>query len=127
MLRLAIDPRSPVPLHAQISEAVQLAIARGDLGPGEQLPTVRELSVQLKVNSNTVARVYSELERSGALETFRGKGTFVRERPRVALGVRERRLSSLCRTFARLCAEEGYSLGEVLRAMQAVAGMEVVR
>src|SRR5262249_22037691 len=87
-LRAAIDPSSPVPLHAQIAEAVQLAIATGELSPGEQLPTVRQLSVELRVNSNTVARVYAELERVGVLETCRGRGTFVRDRPRVSPGAR---------------------------------------
>src|SRR5215467_14383927 len=109
-LRAAIDPSSPVPLHAQIAESVQLAVATGELAPGEQLPTVRQLSVDLRVNSNTVARVYAELERTGVVETCRGRGTFVRERPRVAVGARERRLESLCRSFVRVCGEEGFSL-----------------
>src|SRR5579885_857957 len=109
-MKLAVDMASPVPLHAQIAEQIQLAIARGEARPGEQLPTVRELSVALKVNSNTVARVYAELERAGVLETYRGRGTFVAAKPKVAVGARERRLKHLARTFARLCAEEGYTI-----------------
>jgi GntR family transcriptional regulator len=123
-MRIVVDPKSPVPLHAQISEGIQLSIARGELLPGAQLPTVRQLSVELKVNSNTVARVYSELERSGILETRRGKGTFVRERPKVSRGARARRLSSLCRSFLAICAEEGYSLPEVREALAALADKE---
>src|SRR5438128_1271234 len=115
-----VDARSPVPLHAQISEQVQLAVARGSLRPGDQLPTVRQLSVELRVNSNTVARVYSQLEGAGVLETFRGRGTFVRERPLVARQTRARRLESLCRSFASACAREGYSLEEVLDAVSQV-------
>ena len=121
-MHLRIDPKSPVPIHAQIGEQIQLAIARGDLQPGTQLPTVRQLSVELKVNSNTVARVYAELERAGVLETYRGRGTFVRARPRVALGTRERRLDQLCRTFVRLCSEEGFSLDEVQAQLADLAG-----
>jgi GntR family transcriptional regulator len=124
-MRLAIDPSSPVPLHAQIAEQIQLAIARGDLKTGQQLPTVRQLSVALKVNSNTVARVYAELEGRGVLETYRGRGTFVRARPQIALGTRERRLQSLCRTFVRLCSEEGFSLREVRAAFSALEKGEV--
>src|SRR5689334_11696125 len=110
-----------MPLHAQIAERIQLAIASGALAPGDQLPTVRQLSVDLRVNSNTVARVYSELERAGVLETFRGKGTFVRQRPKVDAKSRERRLRHMCSELAQSCAREGYALGDiiaVLREMQ---------
>jgi GntR family transcriptional regulator len=124
-MKLAVDPRSPVPLHAQITEQIQLAIARGDWQPGAQLPTVRQLSVALRVNSNTVARVYAELERAGVLETYRGRGTFVATRPKIALGTRERRLKHLCRTFVRLCSEEGYSLDEINSALEAMDNREV--
>jgi GntR family transcriptional regulator len=120
-MRLSVDPDSPVPLHAQIAEGIHLAIARGELGPGDQLPTVRQLSVELRVNSNTVARVYAELERSGVVETRRGLGTFVRARPRVASGTRERRLGSLCRSFLKVCGEEGYTLDEVRAAFEELA------
>jgi GntR family transcriptional regulator len=121
---MKVDPHSPVPLHAQIAEQIQLAIARGDLAPGAQLPTVRQLSVSLKVNSNTVARVYAELERAGILETFRGRGTFVADRPKIAVGTRDRRLNSLCRTFLKLCSQEGYTLAEVRRALASLDNRE---
>ncbi len=75
---LQIDPAKPLPLHAQISQAIILAIARGDFRKGSRLPTVRQLAVDLKVNSNTVARVYLDLEHLGhPRETRRGLGTFV--------------------------------------------------
>jgi GntR family transcriptional regulator len=66
-----------MPLYAQLTRAIQFAIATGRLQIGEQLPTVRQLAVELRVNANTVAKVYAELERSGVLETRRGVGTFV--------------------------------------------------
>ena len=66
-----------MPLYAQLTRAIQFAIATGRLRIGEQLPTVRQLAVDLRVNANTVAKVYAELERSGVLETRRGVGTFV--------------------------------------------------
>ncbi len=120
-MKITLDPRSPVPLPAQIAGAIQLAIARGDAAPGDQLPTVRQLSVELRVNANTVARVYAELERDGVLETRRGRGTFVAPRPRVEPGTRDQRLLSLCRSFVRTCAEEGYTLGEIEEALGALA------
>src|SRR5215470_3094099 len=72
-----ISPSHPMPLYAQLTRAIQFAITTGRLKVGEQLPTVRQLAVELRVNANTVARVYAELERAGILETRRGVGTFV--------------------------------------------------
>jgi len=73
----SLSPSHPMPLYAQLTRAIQFAIATGRLRQGEQLPTVRQLAVELRVNANTVAKVYAELERSGILETRRGVGTFV--------------------------------------------------
>ena len=122
-MRIVLQPDSPVPLHAQIAEGIRLAIANGQINPGDQLPPVRQLSVDLKVNSNTVARVYTDLERAGVLETRRGKGTFVRERAEVGSEeVRARRLRSLLRAFVTGCAEEGYSFSEVREALAEMSG-----
>ena len=73
-----IDARDPTPLYAQLGRAIRFAIATGRLAVGDQLPTVRQLAVELRINANTVAKVYAELERSGVVETRRGVGTFVR-------------------------------------------------
>jgi GntR family transcriptional regulator len=75
---VSIDPTDPTPIYAQLERGFRAAIAAGRLRPGDQLPTVRQLAVQLRVNANTVARVYAELERSGVIETRRGVGSFVR-------------------------------------------------
>ena len=77
MTGVSIDPRDPTPIYAQLNSALRAAIATGRLSPGDQLPTVRQLAVELRVNANTVARVYGELERDGVLETRRGVGSFV--------------------------------------------------
>src|SRR5438309_4764560 len=77
MTALVIDPRDPTPIYAQLNRALRAAIATGRLSPGDQLPTVRQLAVELRINANTVARVYGELERDGVLETRRGVGSFV--------------------------------------------------
>ncbi len=73
-----VDPRSGVPLYLQLIEQVKRAIAVGALQPGEQLPTVKALALDLTVNPNTVARVYRELERDGVIDTSPGRGSFVR-------------------------------------------------
>jgi GntR family transcriptional regulator len=74
---ITIDSRDSRPLYAQIEHALRAAIAAGRLTTGDRLPTVRELAVELRVNANTVARVYADLERDGVLETRRGVGSFV--------------------------------------------------
>jgi GntR family transcriptional regulator len=73
-----VDPRSGVPLYLQLIEQVKRAVALGTLEPGEQLPTVKALALDLTINPNTVARVYRELERDGVIETSPGRGSFVR-------------------------------------------------
>ena len=78
MAVVAIDPRDSTPIYAQLDRGLRAAIAAGRLNPGDQLPTVRQLAVDLKVNANTVARVYADLERAGILETRRGVGSFIR-------------------------------------------------
>jgi GntR family transcriptional regulator len=75
---VAIDPRDSTPIYAQLDRGLRAAIASGRLSPGDQLPTVRQLAVDLRVNANTVARVYTDLERAGILETRRGVGSFIR-------------------------------------------------
>lgn len=72
-----INATDPMPLYAQLERAIRFAIATGRLRVGGQLPTVRQLAVDLRINANTVAKVYVELERAGVLETRRGVGTFV--------------------------------------------------
>ena len=74
---MKIDPASRVPIYIQIEDRIHAQIAAGQLQPGEQLPTIRELAADIRVNLNTVARAYFELDREGVISTQRGKGTFV--------------------------------------------------
>lgn len=72
-----LDHRSSIPIYLQLQNQVKQAIAGGVLKEGNQLPSVRDLATQLTVNPNTIARAYQELEREGAIETLRGRGTFI--------------------------------------------------
>ena len=118
----AIDHDSPIPLNVQIGDAIQLAIARREVKAGDQLPTVRQLAVELKVNSNTVARVYAELERAGLLETKRGCGTFVRRfQENNGQRASARRLRSLVQGFVKTCLREGFSLYEIRHVFREIA------
>ncbi len=89
---LTVDPRSGVPIYLQIIEQIKRSIALGILQAGEQLPTVKQLAIDLTVNPNTVARAYRELEREQVIETSPGRGSFVRsngvtESPKVAADI----------------------------------------
>lgn len=75
---LTVDTRSGVPIYLQIIEQVKRSVALGVLAPGEQLPTVKQLALDLTVNPNTVARAYRDLERDDVIETASGRGSFVR-------------------------------------------------
>ena len=72
-----VEPGRGVPIYVQLMEQIRRAVAGGVLPPGEQLPSVRDLALQLSINPNTISRVYQELEREGVVYTLRGRGTFV--------------------------------------------------
>src|SRR5512145_48584 len=111
MAVVAIDPRDKTPLYAQLERGLRAGIAAGRLRPGDQLPTVRQLAVELKINANTVARVYADLERAGLLETRRGIGTFVRVRDASPLAKRGGTHQKQLRIFAQRIIGEAHSLG----------------
>jgi GntR family transcriptional regulator len=120
MPTFTVDSTSPTPIYAQLDRSIRAAIATGELEPGAQLPTVRQLAVDLAVNANTVARVYAQLERDGMLETRRGVGTFVRESPspQAARAHRERELRELIRRFVGDAALLGFTLSELITQLR---------
>lgn len=115
---LTVDHRHPTPLYAQLEQGIRGAIGSGRLASGAQLPTVRQLAVDLKVNANTVARVYADLERQGVLETRRGVGTFVAA-AQPALGSRRGRESEL-KAIVRRAIDEAAARGFSVRDVRAV-------
>jgi GntR family transcriptional regulator len=116
MAVVAIDPRDQTPIYAQLDRALRAAIATGRLQPGDQLPTVRQLAVDLRVNANTVARVYVDLERDGVLETRRGVGSFVAATRLQARPAAEhsRRLRAFVTRVLADAAAAGFSRDEVV-------------
>ena len=107
----AIDSSDPLPIYAQLDRAIRLAVATGKLRRGDRLPTVRQLAVDLRINANTVAKVYAELERSGVVETQRGVGTFVQDvgSDAASLSDRRRRLMALADDFFTKAAALGFT------------------
>ena len=116
-----IDPKHPTPLYHQLERSIKFAIATGKLRIGDQLPTVRQLAVDLKINANTVAKVYAGLERASVLQTRRGVGTFVQERPsEVSLNrrARARHLRTLTDRFIAETHSRGFSLDDVIEHLE---------
>lgn len=122
MIEFHLNPKSGVPIYRQIQDQILYGIASGMLGPGEQLPTVRALAVELSVNPNTVIKAYTELERSGIVTTEQGSGTFVAPETPAPPPDEERRgkLEGLCAEFLAQVARYGFSADEVIAAVQAL-------
>jgi GntR family transcriptional regulator len=118
---VSIDPRDPTPIYAQLERGLRAAIATSRLRAGDQLPTVRQLAVDLQVNANTVARVYAELERSGVIETKRGVGSFISATPARAHPPREheRRLRAFATRVLADADAAGFTVDDVIAALRA--------
>lgn len=121
MAIVSIDPRDATPIYAQLERGLRAAIATGRLRPGDQLPTVRQLAVDLSVNANTIARVYAELERAGVLETRRGVGSFISATPAQALPPREhdRRLRAFVTRVLADADAAGFTADDLLSELGA--------
>jgi GntR family transcriptional regulator len=111
-----VNTASRLPIYQQLVHQIREAVARGDLQPEERLPSVRQLSGELVVNPNTVARAYLELERSGVLVSRAGLGMFVAE-PRTELtkAVRQQRLSESLDRWLTEAVHLGFSAQEVVK------------
>ena len=121
MAIIAVDDRDATPIYAQIERGLRAAIAAGRLRAGDQLPTVREMAVDLRVNANTVARVYSELERGGVLEPRRGVGSFVAATPDQARPKREqqKRLRAFATRVLSDASAAGFTRQELIAELEA--------
>ena len=110
-----LDLHSGVPVYRQIIDQVRAGIGAGTLSAGDQLPTVRQLAVDLAINPNTVLRAYRELELGGTLETHQGTGTFISPQKTTKNNAeRERQLTQLATEFAARAGAAGFSLEELL-------------
>lgn len=114
-MELRLDPDSAVPIYLQIVHAIKHQVATGRLKPGEQLPTVRELATDLRVNPNTVARAYDQLDIDNVITTQQGRGTYVRERPDNAhlSRVRQEQLKALVDGVIGKALSTGYTTDEI--------------
>ena len=123
MIEFKLDHRSGVPYYRQIIDQIRHGIATGSWQPGEQLPTVRGLAVQLKVNLNTVSKAYKELEIQKILETQQGTGTFIGD---VAVNIdekeRKQKLASICTDFLNIASSYGFRVVDMIQELERMNG-----
>lgn len=119
--RFGLDLNTGVPVYRQLIDQVRAGVASGSLAAGDQLPTVRQLAVDLAINPNTVMRAYRELELGGLLETHQGTGTFISDKkPEKKTVERERQLGQMAGEFAARAGAAGFTLGELIDRLRAL-------
>jgi GntR family transcriptional regulator len=113
-----LDSHSGVPVYRQLIDQVQAAVAAGVLTAGDQLPTVRQVAVDLVINPNTVLRAYREMEIRGTLDTQQGSGTFIADRKiEYSKGERERQLGQLVGEFVSRAGSAGFTVEQLVKAL----------
>ena len=119
MIKFILDPKGGTPYYRQIIDQIRFGIASGKLAVGEQLPTVRSLAVELKVNLNTVAKAYKELEIQNILETYQGTGTFIHKSESL-LSEKERhnKMQEICREFMTIAYTYGFTNDDMINELQ---------
>ena len=119
-MNIQLDFRSGQPIYVQIVEQIRQMIATGELKLGDQLPTVRQLATDLRVNFNTVARAYRLLDEAGLISTQHGRGTYIWETPseETTRQLRQQSLDGLVRRFLSEAARLGFSPEEVKAAFE---------
>jgi GntR family transcriptional regulator len=122
-----IDPRSPTPLYEQIAARIRVAVASGDLQPGDALPSVRALARELRINPATVVQAYRDLAVDGFVEMRHGQGTFIQDVPGF---LRDEERAAQAQNLVRKVLEDGARLGlraeDLLRAIREEIGVDVL-
>lgn len=106
------------PIYLQIAEQVYQQIIRGEIKPGDKLPSVRDMAIQTGVNPNTIQRSYSEMEGTGVVETKRGQGTFVIERESVVDELKQQLQQEVMTRFVESMHELGFSSQDMLKGLE---------
>jgi len=114
-LDFTLDFRSGLPIYTQVVEQIRRMLASGELRPGDQLPTVRQLATDLRVNFNTIARAYRLLDEAGLISTQQGRGTYIWESPgpEATNKLRHQVLEELTRSYLEESAALGFTADEV--------------
>jgi GntR family transcriptional regulator len=119
MINFILDPSGGTPFYRQIIDQIKFGIACGKLKTGEQLPTVRALAVILKVNLNTIAKAYKELEILRILDTQQGSGTFINANGIVLTDEeKQKKIQDICMEFLTIAYTYGFSRADVINELQ---------
>lgn len=119
MISFKLDPKAGSPFYRQIIDQIKFGISSGNLKIGEQLPTVRALAVDLKVNLNTVAKAYKELEIQDILETQQGTGTFISTiEIQISSKEKDKKLQEICNEFSTIAYSYGFSVDDLINQLQ---------
>ena len=123
MIDFKLDPKSGVPYYRQIIDQIRFGIGTGKLKVGEQLPTVRALAVELKVNLNTVSKAYRELEIQNILEAHQGTGTFIGlVQTEIPDDERKKKLNEICTEFLNIAASYGFNAVDLVHELETLQG-----
>jgi GntR family transcriptional regulator len=119
MIEFKLDPKSGVPFYKQIVDQIRFGISSGSLHVGEQLPTVRALAVQLKINLNTVTKAYKELEIRKVLETQQGTGTFIgSQQSKIGAKETQAKLANISSEFLSVAFSYGFTIDDVINELK---------
>ena len=119
MIDFKLDPKAGSPFYRQIIDQIKFGIASGNLKIGEQLPTVRALAVELKVNLNTVAKSYKELEIQNILETQQGTGTFISKiKIQISEKEKNKKLQEICNEFCTIAFSYGFAVNDIINQLK---------
>lgn len=121
MINFILDPKDGTPFYRQIIDQIKFGIASGKLKTGEQLPTVRALAVELKVNLNTIAKAYKELEILKILETQQGTGTFISANTNIlSEEEKQKKIQDICKEFLTIAYAYGFTINDIIKELQSV-------
>ena len=124
-MHFALDPKSGIPFYRQIIDQIRYGIAAGKLKVGDQLPTVRALAVELKINLNTISKAYRELEIKNILETQQGSGTFIAPvKVDISDDERGKKLTGICNELQSIAAIYGFNLEDLIKELQQRQGAD---
>jgi len=123
---LQIDFNKAIPIYEQIIDYVKKSIARGEMEPGDKLPSQREMARQMEVNPNTIQRAYREMESLDLVETRRGRGTFVVDSAQVVKKINEEMASEAVNNFVNEMKSLGFSGGEIIDMLKSELETETV-
>jgi GntR family transcriptional regulator len=117
--KITLDFRSDVPLYLQIAHQVEQLVAKGELKLGDQIPTVRELATELRINFNTVARAYHVLDETRLISTQRGRGTYIWEEPteETMKQLKKKSLEELSKNYFNEVSQLGYTLEDAVEVL----------